>query len=64
MQRRITVLKNTLAGFSGLVIATGTEAQGSTVNEFAVCHRFKYQANCPFGINLYVNRQKQEIGRR
>ena len=31
-----TVLKNTLAGFSGLVIATGTEAQGSTVNEFVV----------------------------
>ena len=31
-----TVLKNTLAGFTGLVIATGSEAQGSTVNEFVV----------------------------
>lgn len=29
-----TALKNSLAGFSGLVLAVGTEAQGATVNDF------------------------------
>jgi hypothetical protein len=31
-----SVLKNTFAGFSGMVIVTGTEAQGSTVNDYTV----------------------------
>lgn len=30
------VLKNTFAGFPGLVVATGTEAQGATVNDYIV----------------------------
>ena len=31
-----SVLKNTFAGFPGLVVATGTEAQGATVNDCVV----------------------------
>lgn len=31
-----SVLKNTFAGFPGLVVATGTEAQGATVNDYTV----------------------------
>jgi hypothetical protein len=31
-----TVLKNTFAGFSGVVVATGSEAQGGTVNDYVV----------------------------
>lgn len=31
-----SVLKNTFAGFPGLVVATGTEAQGATVNDYVV----------------------------
>jgi hypothetical protein len=31
-----TVLKNTFAGFAGLVVATGPEAQGATVNDYVV----------------------------
>jgi hypothetical protein len=31
-----SVLKNSFAGFAGMVIVTGTEAQGSTVNDFTV----------------------------
>lgn len=30
------VLKNTFAGFSGLVVVTGTEAQGATANDYVV----------------------------
>ena len=31
-----SVLKNTFAGFPGLIVVTGTEAQGSTVNDYVV----------------------------
>jgi hypothetical protein len=31
-----TVLKNTFAGFTGLVVVTGSEAQGATVNDYVV----------------------------
>lgn len=31
-----TVLKNTFAGFPGLIVATGVEAQGATVNDYTV----------------------------
>lgn len=31
-----TVLKNTFAGFPGLVVVTGTEAQGATANDYVV----------------------------
>ena len=31
-----TTLQNTFAGFPGMVIVTGTEAQGSTVNDYTV----------------------------
>ena len=31
-----TVLKNTLPGFTGIVLASGTEAQGATVNDYTV----------------------------
>lgn len=31
-----SVLKNTFAGFPGLVVATGVEAQGATVNDYTV----------------------------